>query len=107
MQMKSYALAALCALGLSMPLTGCQTPEQSAISAENTCSAQGLRGRQYDRCVRATYAANRAQSQQAENAAAVGVAAGVIGGALVGSAIADDHHHYHHYHHYRHCYHCW
>ena len=103
MQMRSYGLVALCALGLAMPLAGCQTPEQSAISAENTCSAQGLRGRQYERCVRATYNANRAQSQQAENAAAVGIAAGVVGGALIGGAIADDHH----YHHYHHCYHCW
>ena len=105
MEMRSYGLIALCVLGLAVPLAGCQTPEQSAISAENTCSAQGLRGRQYERCVRATYRANREQSQQAENAAAVGVAAGVVGGALIGGAIADDHHYHHR--HWRHCYRCW
>ena len=40
----------------------------------------------YRRCVAATYQTNRAQSQDAANAATAAVAAGVIGGAVLGAA---------------------
>jgi hypothetical protein len=106
--MRKFPIITLTVLTLAAPLSACQTPEESAMNAEATCSEQGLRPgtERYRRCVNATYRNNRIQSQQAENAAVAGAAVGVIGGALVGAAIADDndgyyyhHHHHHHWHH--------
>jgi hypothetical protein len=104
--MRFNVMAAVGILALMVPLAGCQTPEESATNAEMTCRSQGLRpgSARFERCVGATYAGNRRQSQQAENAAVAGVAAGVIGGALVGAAVSNHHHS-----HYRRCYgyRCW
>jgi outer membrane lipoprotein SlyB len=93
--MRTKSTIAISLLLLSTVLAGCQTPQESANNAEMTCSAQGLRPgtARYQRCIGATYQANRQQSQQAENAAVAGVAAGVIGGVVLGAAI-DDHHGY-------------
>jgi hypothetical protein len=108
--MRAYPIVALTILGLMAPLTACQTPEESAMSAENTCAYQGLKPgtSRYRRCVNATYVANRQQSQEAANATAAGVAVAVVGGALLGAALDDNdgyyYHHHHHYHHYHHHY---
>jgi len=79
---------AVIALLLSVPLAGCQTTQESAVSAEITCDSQGLKPgtQRYRRCVGATYQANRQQSQDAANATAAVLAAGVIGGAVIGAA---------------------
>lgn len=76
-------------------LSSCQTAQESATSAQMTCSAQGLKAgtSRYDKCVSATYQSNRQQAQQAENNAAAGAALGVVGGAVLGAAL-DNHHHY-------------
>ncbi|RWX76791.1 hypothetical protein EPK99_14030 [Neorhizobium lilium] len=77
-------------------LASCQTPQESATSAQMTCNAQGLRAgtRQYDRCVGATYQSNRVQAQQAENNAVAGAALGVVGGAVLGASLNDHPHYY-------------
>lgn len=79
---------AMAAFLFAIPLAGCQTTQESAVSAQMTCDAQGLRPgtERYRRCVAATYDSNRAQSQDAANAATAAVAAGVIGGAVLGAA---------------------
>ncbi|ACM26131.1 hypothetical protein MOV66_14675 [Agrobacterium sp. SHOUNA12C] len=108
--MRIRATMALGLFAISTILTSCQTPEQSATSAEMTCQSQGLRPgtQRYSRCVGATYQANRSQAQQAENQAAAGIAAGVIGGVLVGAAVSDNHHRgYYGRPYYRRCYRCW
>ncbi len=94
--MKSRTLAAVAML-IALPLAGCQTPQESASRAEDTCSAQGIRPgtARYKRCVQATYSANRQQAQEASNAAVAGAAVGVLGGALAGAAIANDGGYYH------------
>ncbi len=105
--MRIHAVITSSLFAIATILSGCQTPEQSASNAEMTCQAQGLRPgtERYSRCVGTTYQANRNQAQQAENQAAAGAAVGIIGGALVGAAIADDHHYYGRP--YRRCYRCW
>ncbi len=77
-------------------LSACQTPQESATSAEMTCNAQGLKAgtRQYQRCVGATYQSNRQQAQQAENNAVAGAALGVVGGAVLGASLNNHHHYY-------------
>lgn len=59
--------------------------------AEYTCEAAGLRpgSRGFERCTNVNYDRNRRQSQDAANAVAVGAAAGVIGGAIVGAAASQ------------------
>jgi hypothetical protein len=107
---RNYLTVSLTLLALTAPLAACQTPEESATSAEQTCLNQGLRPgtKQYRRCVDATYVSNRQQSQQAANATAAGVAVAVVGGALLGAAIDDnDGYYYHHHHYYHHGYHHW
>ena len=109
--MRIRAVMAVSLFAISTILSSCQTPQESAASAEMTCQAQGLRPgtQRYGRCVGTTYQANRAQAQQAENQAAAGVAAGIIGGVLVGAAVSDDHYHHGYYGrpYYRRCYRCW
>ncbi|MBP1849528.1 hypothetical protein [Rhizobium halophytocola] len=93
--MISKILAGLSCLVLLGGLTSCQSAQESATSAQMTCSAQGLKPgtSRYEKCVGATYQSNRQQSQQAENAAVAGAAVGVIGGAVLGASL-DRHHHY-------------
>lgn len=84
------------ALVIIVGLSGCQTAQESAASAEMTCKAQGLKvgSKRYDKCVGATYQSNRQQAQQAENNAVAGAAIGVVGGAVLGAALNDHHHYY-------------
>ena len=72
--------------GVAVSLTGCQSTQESAASAEYTCQAAGLTPgtKRYARCVGANYQQSRSQS----DAAAAAVAAGVVGGAIAGAAIA-------------------
>lgn len=69
-------------------LAGCQTPQQSSVSAAMTCDQAGLRpgSRRFERCHDAVYAQNRAQSDQAATTAAVVGAAALAGGAIAGAA---------------------
>jgi len=86
--MKLRFLVAVAAMTLAAPLlAGCQSTQESAASAQMTCDAQGLRPgtERYRRCVAATYQTNRQQSAEAGNAVAVGAAAGLIGGAIIGA----------------------
>jgi hypothetical protein len=78
---------AVCGL-LAIVLAGCQTPEQSLMSAEDTCVASGYRPgtRTYNRCVQTAYRDYRLESQAASNAVAAGAAAGLIGGAVVAAS---------------------
>jgi hypothetical protein len=71
-------------------LAGCQTAEQSMVNAENVCIESGLKPgtKAYARCTNANYRNNVAQSNAAASQVAVGAAAGVIGGAVVGAAAA-------------------
>lgn len=71
-------------------LAGCQTPQQSAVSAAVTCDQAGLRpgSRRFERCQEAVYEQNRAQSDQAATTAAVVGAAALAGGAIAGAAAA-------------------
>lgn len=82
--------AAIAGILFAIPLAGCQTTQESAASAQMTCDAQGMRPgtERYRRCVAATYQTNRQQSQDAANATTAAVAAGVIGGAVLGAAAA-------------------
>lgn len=68
-------------------LAGCQSAQESAVTAEMTCRQTGLRPgtATYDRCVAAAYDQSRRQSDQAATAVAVGAAAGVVGGAILGA----------------------
>ncbi len=105
MRVCSVVVATLAVLSAS--LAGCQTPEESASNAQSTCYEQGLRPGSYrfQRCVDATYRNNRAQSDQAANATALGVGAALVGGAVLGAAINNnnnDHYRYRRYRHYRH-----
>jgi hypothetical protein len=81
-----YLAGALAAVGLA--LAGCQTAEQSMSNAQNVCIESGLKPgtRAYARCTDANYRNNVAQSNAAATQVAVGTAAGVIGGAVVGAA---------------------
>ncbi|MBB3808895.1 hypothetical protein [Pseudochelatococcus contaminans] len=76
---------------VSLILAGCQSTEESMYSAERVCLNAGLKpgSRAFDRCANAAYDENRRQSDQAATAVAVGAAAGVIGGAVVGAAAAQ------------------
>ena len=108
--MRIRAIVAASLVAVTTILASCQTPQESAMNAEMTCQSQGFRpgSQRYNRCVGATYQANRVQAQQAENQAAALAAAGIIGGVLVGAA-ASDHHHRGYYDrpYYRRCYRCW
>lgn len=80
------SILVLAALGLA--LSGCQSTQESMYSAERVCLSAGLKPgtRRFDDCANAAYAENRRQSDQAATAVAVGTAAGVIGGTVVGAA---------------------
>jgi hypothetical protein len=71
-------------------LAGCQTVEESAMSASMTCQEAGLRpgSKAYGRCTNATFRENRRQADQAASAVAVGAAAGLVGGAIIGASAA-------------------
>ncbi|KAA1177805.1 hypothetical protein FP026_21610 [Rhizobium tropici] len=108
--MRIRATVAASLVAITTILSSCQTPQESAMSAEMTCQSQGLRPgtQRYNRCVGATYQANRVQAQQAENQAAGLAAAGIIGGVLVGAAVSDHNHRgYYGRPYYRRCYRCW
>jgi len=89
--MKSVVVLGLLSLGLGFGLSGCQTVQESHVSAEITCQDSGLTPgtKAYRRCVSANFNQNRANSEATGNAVAAGAAAGLIGGALVGAAVAD------------------
>jgi len=80
----------------ALTLAGCQTAEQSLMSAQVTCQEAGLRPgtKAYGRCTNAAYRQNVAQSQQAANAVAVGAAVGVLGGAAIAASAGHHHHRY-------------
>lgn len=84
---KKIATLSLVVLGANL-LAGCQTPEQSAVSAAVTCDQAGLRpgSRRFARCQDAVYQQNRAQSDQAATTAAVVGAAALAGGVIAGAA---------------------
>ncbi|NTF11062.1 hypothetical protein G6L37_34215 [Agrobacterium rubi] len=86
----------VCSLVMVVGLSGCQTAQESASSAQMTCKSQGLKAgtKRYDRCVSATYQSNRQQAQQAENTAVAGAAIGLVGGAVLGASLNDHHHYY-------------
>jgi len=109
--MRIRATVAASLIAVTTILSSCQTPQESAMNAEMTCQSQGFRPgtQRYDRCVGATYQANRVQAQQAENQAAGLAAAGIIGGVLVGAAVSNNNHHRGYYDrpYYRRCYRCW
>jgi hypothetical protein len=86
----------LVAGALALALAACQTAQDSAVEAEFTCRDAGLRPgtRAYDRCVNATYARYRRQSDQDASQVAVGAAAGLVGGAVLGAATAPRHRYY-------------
>ncbi|MGV1758040.1 MULTISPECIES: hypothetical protein [Rhizobium] len=108
--MRIRATVAASLVAITTILSSCQTPQESAMNAEMTCQSQGFRPgtQRYNRCVGATYQANRVQAQQAENQAAGLAAAGIIGGVLVGAAVSDHHHRgYYGRPYYRRCYRCW
>ena len=108
--MRIRATVAASLVAVATILSSCQTPQESATNAEMTCQSQGLRpgSQRYNRCVGATYQANRVQAQQAQNQAAGLAAAGIIGGVLVGAAVSDHHHGgYFGRPYYRRCYRCW
>lgn len=75
---------------LAVSLAGCQTPEQSMMSAQDLCVDSGYRPgtRTYNRCVRGAYAENRRDAQAASNAVAAGAVAGLVGGAVVAASTA-------------------
>lgn len=104
--MKRQLMVVASTVVLLMPLASCQTPQESASDAQLRCDASGLKPgtERYRHCVDINYSRNRDQANQAQNAAVVGTAAGVVGGVLLGAAIDDNHHYYHGY---RRCYRCW
>ncbi|MFC0283970.1 hypothetical protein ACFFJB_10195 [Camelimonas abortus] len=81
-----WSLVAVAGIAAAM-LAGCQSAQESAITAEMTCRQAGLRPgtATYDRCVAAAYDQSRRQADQAATAVAVGTAAGVVGGAIIGA----------------------
>ncbi len=83
---RSLAVAGL----LAISLAGCQTPEQSMMSAQDLCVDSGYRPgtRTYNRCVQGAYAENRRDAQAASNAVAAGAVAGLVGGAVVAASTA-------------------
>lgn len=86
----------VCSVVMVLGLSGCQTAQESASSAQMTCKAQGLKAgtKRYDRCVGATYQSNRQQAQQAENTAVAGAAIGLVGGAVLGASLNNHNHYY-------------
>lgn len=84
MSFRRLALAALAALAASA-LAGCQTPEQSLMSAQDMCAASGYRPgtKTFNRCVQTAYRDNRMEAQAANNAVLAGATAGLVGGAVV------------------------
>ncbi|KZE29233.1 hypothetical protein IMF23_10955 [Chelatococcus daeguensis] len=81
---------------LALTLAACQTAQESAVDAEFTCREAGLRPgtRSYDRCVNAAYNSNRRQADQAASQVAVGTAAALVGGAVLGAATAPRGYYY-------------
>lgn len=75
---------------LMISLGGCQSTQELAQEAAYTCQAAGLRPgtKRFARCTNANYAQNRYQDQQTDSAVATGVAAGVLGAAVIGAAVA-------------------
>ena len=73
---------------LAMMLAGCQTADQSMMSAEDACLSSGYRPgtRTYNRCVQSAYGDYRVESQAAGNAVAAGAAAGLLGGAVIAAS---------------------
>ena len=69
-------------------VSACQTPEQSMMSAQDSCVMSGYRPgtRSYNQCVQTAYRDYRVQSQATSNAIAAGAAAGLIGGAVVAAS---------------------
>jgi hypothetical protein len=90
----AFIIGSVAAVGLT--LAGCQTAEQSMVNAENVCVESGLKPgtKAYARCTNANYRNNVAQSNAAATQVAVGTAAGVIGGAVVGAAAARPGYYY-------------
>lgn len=84
--LRSLATASL----LAASLAGCQTPEQSLMSAQDLCVDSGYRPgtRTYNRCVQGAYAENRMEAQAASNAVAAGAVAGLVGGAVIAASTA-------------------
>ncbi|MBS7697875.1 MULTISPECIES: hypothetical protein [unclassified Chelatococcus] len=87
---------ALTAAFLALAVAGCQSAQDSMVDAEFTCQEAGLRPgtRAFERCANVNYSRNRQQSQDAANAVALGAAAGVIGGAVIGAASAPRYYPY-------------
>lgn len=90
--LRSLGVASL----LAVSLAGCQTPEQSLMSAEDVCLDSGYRPgtRTYNRCVQGAYAENRMEAQAASNAVAAGAVAGLVGGAVIAASTAPGYHGY-------------
>ncbi|MFC0220321.1 hypothetical protein ACFFJ7_18215 [Pseudochelatococcus lubricantis] len=86
----------LLVVALAVPLAACQSTQESMYSAERVCLSAGLKPgtRRFDDCANAAYAENRRQSDQAATAVAVGTAAGVVGGTLVGASAARSDRYY-------------
>ncbi|MBA8879715.1 hypothetical protein FHW16_003434 [Phyllobacterium myrsinacearum] len=78
---------------IALMLAGCQTAQESAVEAKNTCDSAGLKpgSKAHRRCVSASYEQNRRQSNEAGNAAALGAAVGVLGGVALGAAVERNH----------------
>ena len=90
--LRSLAMASLIAVSVA----GCQTPEQSMMSAQDLCVGSGYRPgtRTYNRCVQGAYAENRADAQAASNAVAAGAVAGLVGGAVIAASTAPSYGYY-------------
>lgn len=90
--MRFILLAGVVAVGLA----GCQSAEESMYSAQAVCTQSGLKkgSTAYNRCVSASYQNNRAQAQQATNAAVAGAAVAAIGGAAIGAASTRNSYYY-------------
>lgn len=88
------AILVVAAFGLV--LSGCQSTQESMYSAERVCLSAGLKPgtKRFDDCANAAYAENRRQADQAATAVAVGTAAGVIGGTVVGAAASRSNNNY-------------
>lgn len=73
---------------LAIMLAGCQTADQSMMSAEDACLSSGYRpgSRAYNRCLQTAYNDDRMQSQAAGNALAAGAAAGLVSGAVIAAS---------------------
>lgn len=84
MNVRNWAAPSL----LAIMLAGCQTADQSMMSAEDTCLSSGYRPgtRTYNRCVQTAYGDYRLESQATGNVVAAGAAAGLVGGAVIAAS---------------------